>query len=99
MGVLTSPVESFTTIKQKNMGSVIIATVLMALCYVSTVAKSEWSGFQFIGNNVGEFNSVLTLLKTIGAVLLFTVANWGVATLMQGRGTLKEIYIVTCYIQ
>ena len=97
MGVLTSPVESFTTIKQKNMGSVIIATVLMVLCYISTVAKSEWSGFQFIGNNVGNFNSVLTLLKTIGAVLLFTVANWGVATLMQGRGTLKEIYIVTCY--
>ena len=97
MGVITSPVESFTAIKQKNMGSVIIATVLMVLCYVSTVAKSEWSGFQFICDNVEEFNSLMTLLKTIGAVLLFTVANWGVATLMQGRGTLKEIYIVTCY--
>ncbi len=97
MGVLTSPVETFTTIKQKNLGSVGIATVLMILCYLSTVAKSEWSGFQFIGNNTGSFNSVLTLFKTIGAVLLFTIANWGVATLMQGRGTLKEIYIVTCY--
>ena len=89
--------DNIIYIKQKNMGSVIIATVLMVLCYVSTVAKSEWSGFQFICDNVEEFNSVMTLLKTIGAVLLFTVANWGVATLMQGRGTLKEIYIVTCY--
>lgn len=97
MRVLTSPVDSFTAIKQKQLGSVMIATVLMALCYLSTVAKNEWSGFQFIGNDIGNFNSILTFFKTIGAILLFTIANWGVATLMQGRGTLKEIYIVTCY--
>ena len=30
-------------------------------------------------------------------MLLFTLANWAVATLMQGRGTIKEIYVVTCY--
>ena len=95
--ILTSPVETFTLIKQKNLGSVKIATILMFVCYVSTVAQSEWSGFQFVGTSTENFNSLLTLVKTIGAVLLFTIANWGVATLMQGRGTLKEIYIVTCY--
>ena len=97
MKVLTSPVDSFTSIKQNKLGSVVIATVLMIVCYISTVAKSEWSGFQFVGTNTENFNSILTLLKTIGAVLLFTIANWAVATLMQGRGTIKEIYVVTCY--
>lgn len=95
--ILTSPVESFTAIKQKKLGSFKIATILMLICYISEVAKSEWSGFQFVGTSGESFNSLLTLVKTIGAVLLFTIANWGVATLMQGRGTLKEIYVVTCY--
>ncbi|MBO4733603.1 MAG: YIP1 family protein, partial [Clostridia bacterium] len=97
LGVFSSPVDTFKTMKEKNTGSVLIATVLMILCYISVVAKNEWGGFQFIGDTEGSFNSALTLLKTIGAVILFSVSNWVVATLLQGRGTLKEIYIVTCY--
>ncbi|MBO4432629.1 MAG: YIP1 family protein [Clostridia bacterium] len=97
LSVFTSPVDAFKTIKEKNTGSGLIATVLMALCYISVVAKNEWGGFQFIGDTEGAFNSALTLLKTIGAIVLFSISNWAVASLMQGRGTLKEIYIVTCY--
>ena len=97
LNVLTSPVDAFRSVKEKKTGSVLIATVFMILFYLSSVAKNELGGFQFIGESSGDFNSILTLLKTIGAVLLFTVSNWAVATLMQGRGTLKEIYIVTCY--
>lgn len=95
--VFTSPVDTFKTMKEKGTGSVLVATVLLALCYVSVVAKNEWGGFQFIEDTEGSFNSALTLLKTIGAVILFSVSNWAVASLMQGRGTLKEIYVVTCY--
>lgn len=97
LSVLSSPVDTFRSVKEKNTGSVAVATVLMLLCYLSAAFKNELSGFQFIGDSSGTYNSALTLLKTIGAVLLFTVSNWAVATLMQGRGTLKEIYIVTCY--
>ena len=95
--VFSSPVDTFKSIKEKQTGSVLTATVLMMIFYLSAVVKNEWSDFQFIGASADGFNSVLTLLKTIGAVLLFTVSNWAVATLLQGRGTLKEIYMVTCY--
>ena len=95
--VFSSPIDTFRSIKENNTGSVLLATVLMLVFYLSAVAKNELSGFQFVGENANGFNSVLTLFKTIGAVLLFSVSNWAVATLLQGRGTLKEIYIVTCY--
>ena len=95
--VFSSPVDTFRSIKEKKTGSVLAATVLMMIFYLSAVAKNELGGFQFIGDTANAFNSILTLLKTIGAVLLFSVSNWAVATLLQGRGTLKEIYIVTCY--
>lgn len=95
--VFSSPVDTFKTIKEKNTGSVLTATVIMLVFYLSAVAKNDLGGLQFVGDNSDNFNSVLTLLKTIGAVLLFSVSNWAVATLLQGRGTLKEIYVVTCY--
>ena len=95
--VWTSPVDSFNLIKQKNMGSVTLATVFMFLLYISTFAKEELSGYQFIGAKADTYNSLLSLFKTVVAVLLFSVSNWAVAALMQGRGTLKEIYIGTCY--
>ncbi|MEE1026947.1 MAG: YIP1 family protein, partial [Acutalibacteraceae bacterium] len=30
-------------------------------------------------------------------VLLWTVVNWGLTTLFQGKGNMKQVYIVTCY--
>lgn len=95
--VLTSPVDAFLSIKQKGTGSTVLATVLMFLLYVSVVCKNELGGYQFIAGSSSEFNSLLTFVQTIGAVLLFTISNWGVATLMQGRGTVKEVYILTNY--
>ena len=95
--VFSSPVDTFRSMKEKQTGSVLAATLLMTVFYFSAVAKNELSGLQFVGDTADAFNSVLTLLKTVGAVLLFSVSNWAVATLMHGRGTLKEIYIVTCY--
>lgn len=95
--VFSTPVDTFRSIKEKHTGSVLTATVLMILFYLSTVAKNEWSSFQFVGETAGGFNSFLTLAKTVGLVLLFAVSNWAISTLMQGIGTLKEIYMVVCY--
>ena len=37
------------------------------------------------------------LIQTFGIVLLWTVANWGMSTLFEGKGKMGEVYIVTCY--
>ena len=91
------PVETFSEIKQKNMSSVKLGTVILILYYFSAVAQSLFGSFMFVSKEAGSFNSLLLLLRTIGAVLLWTIANWAVCSLFGGIGKMKEIYTIVCY--
>lgn len=91
------PFESLHDIKTKNMGSVAIATVLMILFYVATILNDLVGGFMFKITDLSNFNAVLPLIGTVGIVLIWTVANWLVCILFEGKGKIKEIYCATCY--
>lgn len=95
--VISHPVASFDTIKEKKSGSVLLATVLLAIYYAVAVMKSMFCGFSFSSFDSGSFNSVFVLVKTIGAVVLWSICSWGVGALFGGKGTIRNIYIVTCY--
>ncbi len=91
------PFESFRLVKEKNMGSITCATVLLALFYVVTAVGDVASGYAFNRFDASSYNSFFVLLRTVALVLLFVIANWLVCVLMGGIGKLKEIYTVTCY--
>lgn len=91
------PFESFRLVKEKNMGSVTVATVMLALFYILSAVSDTAMGYAFNRFDASSYNSFFVLLRTVALVLLFTVANWLVCVLMGGIGKLKEIYIVTCY--
>ena len=91
------PFESFRLVKEKGMGSVLIASVILALYYISSALKDTAAGFAFNKFDPSTYNSFYILLSTIGLVFLFVVANWLVCVLLGGIGKMKEIYIVTCY--
>jgi len=91
------PFESFRLVKEKNMGSLVCATVLLALFYIVTAVSDVASGYAFNRFDASSYNSFFVLLRTVALVLLFVISNWLVCVLMGGIGKLKEIYIVTCY--
>lgn len=98
--MLSSPMHPaliFGQVKANGKGSVALGTVVIALYYVTTVLKETASGFLFRSTDYTSFNSALVLLQTVGFILLWTVANWAVATLNGGIGKLKEIYVVISY--
>ncbi len=97
LNTIVHPIQTYSDIKQRNMGSPIIATVFMALFYVSSIVSQLNSNF--MANNVqrSNFSSVLILLGTVGIVMLWTVSNWLVCILFSGKGTMKEIYCASCY--
>lgn len=91
------PFESFRLVKEKNMGSVVCATVLLVLFYITAALSDVISGYAFNRFDASSYNSFFVLLRTVALVALFVIANWLVCVLMGGIGKLKEIYIVTCY--
>ena len=44
-----------------------------------------------------DFNAFYTFLGTVGTVLLYTTVNWAVCTLFEGKGSIKNIFIASCY--
>ena len=91
------PGDTFTTIKEKKQGSVGLCLVTLVIFYVTTVLKTIASGFLFSDYNAETFNSFWELVRSVGLVILWVVANWMICTLMQGKGKVKEILVVTCY--
>ena len=94
---MVHPFDSFNAIKYKKMGSVPLACILALVFFVSSVIASTESDFRFTGFDAETYNSLMQLVQTVGLVLLWTIANWGASTLMQGNGKLKEVFIVTTY--
>ena len=91
------PFESFRLVKEKEHGSLILATVLLLLYYAVSALKDTAAGFAFNRFDPANYNSFYIFLSTVGLVALFVVSNWLVCVLFGGIGKIKEIYIVTCY--
>lgn len=97
LSAVVHPFDTFYRLKSKNEGSVITAFIVLALFYVSTVLCDIYSGFSFKIFEASTYNSFETLLGSVGVALLFVIVNWGVCVLAQGKGKLKEIFMVTCF--
>lgn len=96
MAVMRHPSDTFADIKQKQKGSVKVAIGILLLYYVVSILAETYGGFCYTSVS-SSFNALLTLMRTGGLVILFTVCFWAVSTLMHGQGKMKEIFIVVCY--
>jgi len=97
LSVTFHPFRSFEEIKYKNRGSLITAVVLLFLLYIGFVLKATASGFLYLEVSPQNFNMLYTLAQTIGLVLLWSIANWLVCSMFNGKGRLKEVFISTVY--
>lgn len=94
---VTHPFDTFGKIGYERNGSLLLCIILVGIYYISTVSKNIFGGFCFVDYNPSSFNSLVVLLRTVGLVLLYSITNWAVCTLMGGKGRIKEIVTVTCY--
>lgn len=94
---LIHPFDAFFEIRFRNHGSLLIATLLLIAYAVLNCLKFQYTGFVMNANNIAEMDALSLFVSTISVVALFTVANWTITTLFNGKGKMKDIYIVLCY--
>ena len=93
----THPFDSFNDVKYKGYGSVKIAIVLSVLLYIGKMLQKTSAGFLFMKSAPRDYNMFVTVLSSAGIVLIWSISNWLVACLTDGKGKFKEIYIATNY--
>lgn len=97
MNTFVHPFQTFTDIKYKGYGSLPAAFVIIALFAFTSTLKITGSSFLFRTVDVYNYNSLFTLATTAGLLIMWIVANWLACTLMEGKGRMNEIAIVTAY--
>lgn len=91
------PFQSFDDLKYRKLGSMKLAVTITVLFYVSSVLNIISAGFLYQNTLLRNYNALFTLASTVGLVLLWSVCNWLVCSMFDGKGYLSEVFISTTY--
>ncbi len=91
------PFDGFWDLKHEKRGSLAAANVLVVLFILVYALRVQFSGYIFTRVLPGEVNTLYEIVKIVVPLALWVVANWCFTSLMDGEGTMKDIYVATAY--
>ncbi len=91
------PFEGFWSLKYEKRGSMPAAIVILSLTIAVYLMACQYTGFIFNGRNLNDLNVYTEVLTILVPFFLWTGVNWALTTLMDGKGTAKDIFIATAY--
>jgi len=95
--VSVHPLDGFWDLSREKRGSLAAANVIIGAAVLVEILRLTLTSFQFVTVNMEYFNAVIVALRILLPVFLWTVANWSLTTLMDGKGRMGEIYMAVCY--
>ena len=95
--LLRHPADGFWEIKHENKGKLRVALGILLAVLLSEILKRQTTGFIFNDNYNVPLDIFFQIRLLILPVFLFCISNWALTTLMDGKGTFPEIFIVLCY--
>lgn len=95
--MLKHPLDNFYDLKVGTKGSVLSATVIYLAVTAVFVADMLFRGFLFAPQNISKISLLPVLIMLVVPLMLFVVGNSMVASINDGEGSLKNIYIITAY--
>jgi hypothetical protein len=91
------PLDGFWDLTHEKRGSIAAANVIIGTAVLVEILRLTLTNFQFVTINMEYFNAVIVMLRILLPVFLWTVANWSLTTLMDGKGRMGEISMAVCY--
>lgn len=91
------PFGGFWDLKNENKGNIYSAFILLAVaCYVYIFMRL-YTGFLFNPVDASQVNLGIDALSFLLPFFLWSIVNWSLTTLMEGKGTFKDILIYSSY--
>ncbi len=91
------PFDGYEEFKRYKKAKFKVAVVYILLFAYFRIFSFTHLGFLVNTNNPQNLNSLQEIFSVLLLVFLFTVGNWSVTTLMNGKGTYKEILTMLGY--
>lgn len=91
------PFQAFQSMKYQKFASMKLSLVFVLLLYLASVSEDLYGGFMYVLTDTSNYNALYTLIGSVGVLLLWVIANWGICVLNEGKGTLKEVFTMSAY--
>lgn len=95
--VIVRPFDGFYDLKHEKKGNAMSATIIFALTLLSYLLNRQYSGYFYTSYNSNNYNILIEIATVVLPFFLWIVSNWCLTTLMDGEGTMKDVYIATSY--
>lgn len=90
--ILRHPIQGFWGLKAEKRGSIKSASIILFITAISSIVSTL--GGSYLKDSKG---SILSAFTIIFALFLFMICNMCFTSLMDGKGTLKDVYITISY--
>lgn len=95
---IRKPADSFYYIKQKQRGSLLFAFLIYAWVLISRIVALYITGFVFNPfSSPWQIAVDMEIVYTLAPILLWNVANYLIASISDGEGSLRQVIIGTAY--
>jgi hypothetical protein len=95
--ICTHPLDGFWDLTHEKRGSIAAANVIVFASVMIEILRLTLTNFQFIRINMENFNAIIVFMRILLPIFLWVVANWGLTTLMDGKGKMGDIYMAIAY--
>lgn len=95
--VMFHPFDGFWDLKREGRGSLRAANVHVALFILFYGMRYQLSGYCFTHELFEDRNVLYGVLMMVLPLAMWIASNWCFTSLMDGEGSLKDIYIATAY--
>lgn len=95
--ILTHPIQGFTEFKSEKKGKMWVSVTILLLYVLVEILAYQYEGIVTNTANPQNFNSIRILIYGVLPPVILAIANWSVTTLLDGKGKMKEIFMMICY--
>jgi hypothetical protein len=95
--VLAHPLDTYQDIKHLKKSSWFTASVLYLAVLIASVFEIYTTGFIFQTVNLNQFHLVIHSLTLLGGMFIFIFSNYLVATITNGEGFFKDVFVSTAH--
>lgn len=97
LNVTLHPIDGFYRLKYENEGSMTVAMLILALLSGTFVFARQYTAFLFNTADLTRLNVPMEVASIIVPFFLWCAVNWSLTTLMEGKGTFRDVVIASAY--
>lgn len=95
--VMVHPFKGFWDLKHEKRGSMGASWLIVLGVIIVMILRRQLTGFIINTNDVTDMNIIVQFAMVLLPLVLWTVGNWAITTLMDGEGSMKDIFMTTSY--